>query len=125
MADMYGAVRSNWFKVKDVDAFTEWFVAHVRFGEEIQLWAEDDNMMAFGGYEMYPSAYPSMPMGDDDDTQPQWDLDAFAAEVRKHLCPDQEFRVFAAGHEKLRYVAGSHLIVTHDTVTFDCYEEGN
>jgi len=58
MADMYGAVRSNIFKVKDPDAFIQWFEENVRFGDDIQIWKEDDQAVSFGGYEMYPSAWP-------------------------------------------------------------------
>jgi hypothetical protein len=67
MADMYGAVRSNWFKVKDSAAFRAWFESRVRFGSEIEVWSEGydgrtgADVVAFGGYEQYPSAYPMMP----------------------------------------------------------------
>lgn len=125
MSDMYGAVRSNKFKVLDVEAFKEWFEADVKFGDGIEVWQYPDNAVAFGGYTMYPSAWPLIPGGEDDDADPEWSLAAFAAAVRLHLAPGEEFRVLACGHEKLRYTAASHLKVTHDSETYTSLYEGN
>lgn len=124
MADMYGAIRSNWFKVKNVDKFTKWFNKSVVFGGDIEVFDDQVGVVAFGGYEQYPNAYPMRPVKGGED-QEEWDLEAFAKAVRKHLLPGEEFRVLAAGNEKLRYVAATHLIVTHDKVTFNDYYEGN
>lgn len=121
MADMYGAIRSNWFAVNDVDAFRAWFKAECHFGYAVELW-DDDGQFAFGGYEQYPSAWPRFV---DDDEVHDYDLDNFAELIRVHLAPGAELRVLAAGNEKLRYVAASHLIVTHETVTFNELCEGN
>lgn len=129
MSDMYGAVRSNEFKVLDAEAFKKWFSANVSFGSEIEVWEHSTNVMCFGGYEQYPSAYPMTVEAEDEDEDDfesaEWDLEAFAAEVRKHLQPGEEFRVLAAGNEKLRYVAAGHLIITHTTAVFSNYYEGN
>ena len=119
MADMYGAVRSNVFQVKDVEVFKKWFTEEVRFGHQILLWC-DEKGVSFGGYEQYPSAMPRMP----GEGEP-WELESFAAAVREHLQDGEEFRVLAAGHEKLRYVAAGHLVVTADSVTFTDLYEGN
>ena len=124
MADMYGAIRSNVFKVKDVEAFTQWFEANVRFGYEIEVWGDAEGV-AFGAHEQYPNAYPMTVPSEDDDENGEWDLEAFAVEVRKHLLPGEEFRVLAAGNEKLRYVAATHLIITHNKVDFVNLCEGN
>lgn len=133
MADMYGAVRSNEFEVIDRSAFVEWFNNHVHFGHSIELWVvcdDDDGVtVAFGGYEQYPSAWPCQVLDADDpevdDPNEAWDLDEFAAELRKHLAPGEEFRVLAAGHEKLRYVAVTHLVITHTEVKYESLYEGN
>jgi len=131
MSDMIGAVRSNTFKVKDVKAFTDWFNENVKFGEEVQLWPNStDTGMSFGGYEQYPNAYPRRYEGnveeDADSVEVvEWDLEEFATEIRKHLLPGEEFRVLAGGHEKLRYVSFTHLIITHETAVFNNYYEGN
>lgn len=124
MADMYGAVRSNEFGVKSVDAFLKWFQECVRFENEIQTWTNGDKV-AFGGYEQYPNAYPKKTAVDEDYYAEPWELEEFAQAVREHLLPGEELRVLAAGHEKLRYVGATHLVVTHENVTYTDLYEGN
>lgn len=121
MADMYGAIRSNWFSVKDPDAFRDWFEETCHFGYDVELWIEDGRA-AFGGYEQYPSAWPRYV--EDDETH-DYDLEYFAELIRAHLADGEELRVLAAGNEKLRYVAASHLVVSHEAVTFNDLCEGN
>lgn len=121
MADMYGAVRSNWFAVKDAEAFEAWFKAECCFGFDVELWS-DDGQYAFGGCEQYPSAWPCYI---EDGEAHDYDLEHFAELMRAHLADGAELRVLAAGNEKLRYVAASHLVVTHDAVTFNSLSEGN
>jgi hypothetical protein len=123
MADMYGALRSNEFKVNDVEAFKKWFEENCYFGDEIEIWERGESTVAFGGYEMYPCAYPRM--ASDECYQDEWNLKAFADEVRQHLQPGESLRVLAGGHEKLRYVSFQHLVITHDTETFTEVYEGN
>lgn len=125
MADMYGAVRSNKFKVKDVEVFKEWFKKNVLFGCDIQVWVYSENTVCFGGCEQYPNAYPNVPAVDEDSFVEPWDLEEFAEAVREHLLPGEELRVLAAGHKKLRYVGATYLVVTHEKVTFTDLYEGN
>lgn len=132
MADMYGAVRSNVFKVKDGKAFRIWFESNVKFGDDIEIWVDEDNSVSFGGYEQYPSAWPHTVEQEDKETEEDvyfesepWDLDAFAVELRKHLQAGEQFRVLAAGNEKLRYVAAQHLVITTDTAQVTDLYEGN
>lgn len=111
MADMYGAVRSNNFQVKDAMAFKKWFIESCYFGGEIELWEDERNTFAFGGYEQYPSAYPRKPLDEDSGEYPEWSLDAFGLEFGRHLAEGHKLVVVAAGNEKLRYVAAQRLEV--------------
>lgn len=129
MADMYGALRSNEFKVKDVPAFKEWFRGY-RFGDEIGVWPNENGFggsddhsgtIIFGGEEQYPNAYPMIatPLDDDgfevdDNDSVEADLQVFADELRQHLVPGEVFQVLAGGAEKLRYVGFSELIIAED-----------
>jgi hypothetical protein len=133
MADMYGAVRSNEFKVKDVAAFKTWFDGY-HFGDEIDLWIENSvhdsfATASFGGLEQYPTAYPRITAYDEDDEDVDIaeveyaDLQTFADELRQHLLPGEVFQVVAGGNEKLRYVGFNELIIAEDveTPSFQAY----
>lgn len=129
MADMYGAVRSNEFRVKNVEAFRTWFDKY-NFGNEIVFWVDklnDDGSgtVSFGGEEAYPSAHPSYKAYDvDDGVTPNEDdyydivavpdLDVWADELKAHLADGEVFQVVAGGNEKMRYVAYSELLVAKD-----------
>lgn len=126
MADMYGALRSNGFKVKNVAAFKAWFFTY-SFGDEIKVWADtkdsmggpDDysGIMSFGGEEQYPNAFPMRKIYDADgyiEETEEADLQVFADELREHLMPGEVFQVVAGGNEKLRYVGFAELIIAED-----------
>lgn len=128
MADMYGALRSNEFRVKNVTDFKAWFFTY-SFGEEIKVWVDTKDSMdgpddysgkvSFGGEEQYPNAYPMVKIFDKDgyvEETEEADLDVFAAELRQHLMPGEVFQVIAGGNEKLRYVGFAELIIAEDVV---------
>ncbi len=109
MADMYGAMCSNTFTVRDVTQFKAWF-ANYYFGDDIELFInEKERHVCFGGYEQYPSAYPRQ--RDEDGEMNDADLSVFAAGLCVHLVDGQIFNVVAGGNEKLRYVDFSQLII--------------
>jgi len=119
MADMYGAVCSNVFTVKDVERFKEWFEAY-RFGDQIELFVrEAERRLSFGGYQQYPSAYPRRFDGND---FIDVDLEAFANELCEHLEPGEVFSVTAGGNEKLRYVSFDQLIIAQEYPKEPLYE---
>lgn len=111
MADMYGAVRSDWFCVKDPDKFRLFFDKY-KFGSEIEIWQnkEDPSCFAFGGEEQYPSAFPQI---ETEDGFEDADLEQFCKEMQTHLKENERFVVVAAGNEKLRYVACNVLFVSN------------
>jgi hypothetical protein len=120
MADMYGAVRSNDFTVKDVEKFKAWFETY-HFGYEIELFiSEQERCVSFGGYEQYPSAYPRR--SDADGSPIDADLRAFAQELCGHLEHGEVFSVTAGGNEKLRYVSLDQLIIAQEHPNDPRYE---
>jgi len=120
MADMYGAVCSNVFTVKDVEKFKEWFEAY-RFGDDIEPFIrEKERHVSFGGYEQYPSAYPRRL--DADGLPIDANLEAFAEQLCEHLDPGEVFSVTAGGNEKLRYVSFDQLIVAQEHPKEPLYE---
>jgi len=127
MADMYGAVRSNDFRVKDVPAFEKWF-ANYRFGDNVEVWTHLNGVggsgdysgdVSFGGEEQYPNAYPMKAYTDADPCPDidEADLNVFARELREHLMPEEIFHVVSGGAENLRYVGCSELIIAEDIDT--------
>lgn len=108
MADWYGAARSNYFKVKDLDAFKAALAAKgmtdtLKIATDdnqpgkIALLSEDDK----GGW---PSSY----YDEDEDDFPEFDV---AELVAPHLV-DGEVAVFMeSGAEKLRYVSGHAIAI--------------
>lgn len=140
MADMYGVVLANGFRVKNVAAFKEWFKGYY-FGDEIEVWVcceepDGSGTVSFGGDEQYPSAYPRLPAGreltteeleamglDDEDLYPddevsedieEANLETFANELRQHLMPKEIFYVMSGGNEKMRYYLVQELIIAED-----------
>ena len=97
MANYIETARSNYFKVKDLEAFK---LAVENYGEfEITHDDEDPSLIAIlGTGESFP-AY-----GWDDDGN---ELDKeFAQIVSEHLTDDSVFVVVGSGYEKMRYVTG-------------------
>lgn len=112
MSDMYGAVKSNTFKVKNLAKFKKWFDENASFGSETQTWFDAKDDCSFGGDEQYPSAWPNKPYDPESENDDlQWDLEAFAKELRPHLQKGEVFQVVSAGQEKLLYVAGGVLFI--------------
>lgn len=119
MADMYGAICSNTFTVKDVEKFKAWFQGY-HFGDEVELFIRDEHRhVSFGSYEQYPSAHPRRWDGDD---LVDADLAAFAEELCEHLEPGEVFSVTSGGNEKLRYVSFDQLIIAQEHPTEPLYE---
>lgn len=122
MSDMYGTVRSNEFRVRNVEAFKAWFFKY-SFGDEIRVWVDQQNedgsgTVSFGGEEQYPNAFPMVKIYDDDgyiEEVEEADLHKFVAELRAHLMPGEIFQVVASGAEKLRYVGFSELLAAEDS----------
>jgi hypothetical protein len=112
MADMYGAICSNTFIVKDVEKFKAWFQGY-HFGDEIELFIrEEERHVSFGGEEQYPYAHPRRIDGEGYTVDA--DLNAFAEELCEHLEPGEVFSVTAGGNEKLRYVSFDQLIIAQE-----------
>lgn len=110
MANYDCCVRTNYFHVKNPDAFRN-FMSHVYGSEEdIELWEEKDNdgNLAFGfGTSGGISGLCDVDGDTDDDS-----YDLFIGGLQEHLCDNDAVIIMEAGHEKLRYVVGSATVVT-------------
>lgn len=100
MANWIGSARTNYFSVKDVEAFKSWaraaslvvFEKDGRFG----VYSEDE----YGGW-------PSI-VFDDDATDVHRDFD-IADELASHVAEGEIVVCFEAGAEKLRYITGNTI----------------
>lgn len=110
MANYYGTERTNYFRVKDEDAFRKWAEEEL----EIEVVEHDENK---GMFCLLPD-----PNGDDR-TFPVWresededeDLEEidFMGELSKHLQPGSVAVRTQSGFEKLRYVMGFADAINH------------
>lgn len=102
MANYYESSRSNYFKVKDLEAFKE---DMDKFGGiEIVLGSENDphraGRVCLLGTDEY---FPSECYDDNGDEIPDMTIEKVIA---KHLTEDSVFIAMGAGAEKLRYISG-------------------
>lgn len=104
MANYYGSARSNYFKVKDPDAFKAWAQSLSCVG----VWNGENG--SFGIYSDCPDSgcWPSTKWVDDEPV----DID-LEAELAEHLQEGEVAILMQCGAEKLRYVSGYAIAVNH------------
>lgn len=103
MANWYGTARSNYFKVKDAEAFKVWAAQF----DAIELW---DDERGFGLGDTDEGYWPSSVYNDE--TGEDRDID-FVHELSEHLTEDSVAVLMSAGAEKLRYITGYAVAVNH------------
>lgn len=97
MANYCATARSNYFKVKDVEAFKKWLdtVGSCKFIQDkegrVGFYVDDDGML------------PSTRCNDRQDESEELDL---CAEIAQHLLPEEVAIVMEVGAEKCRYLSG-------------------
>lgn len=102
MANYYGSARSNYFQVKDKEAF----VAHC---ERLSLGVWDDQKDdqkdgRVGVYGEDEGGWPSSYWDEEANDDVEFDV---VEEIQKHLADGEVCILMEAGAEKLRYVAGT------------------
>ena len=99
MANWYGTSRSNYFRVKDAEAFLKW--ADER-GLGVFKHQHDEGVSAIhGGASAEDGSWPSYDMEEEEDE----DIDLID-ELAAHLYEDQIAVLMEIGAEKLRYLTG-------------------
>lgn len=109
MANFYGTARSNYFKVKDANAFKAWVETVPGLG----FWEHEGT---FGIYSDCPDSgcWPSARWDDDEDEY--FDL---VAELAEHLADGEVAVLMEAGAEKLRYISG-WAVAVHSSGEYVC-----
>lgn len=102
MADYEAAARTNYFKVKDVEAFTA-FISKLNDCVIITTAARDGDTL-YGFYcETDHGTFPCTMY--DEETHTHTEIDV-VDEIAKHLAPNSVAVFMETGHEKMRYVDG-------------------
>lgn len=108
MANWYGIARTNYVKVKDVDALTKFLddssiEIHVHPMMPDYVMFSPDSMSDYGGFE-----YQTY---DEDNNEVEF---TWADDIAPHLCEGQILVVHQVGWEKLRYLTGFAIAVAWD-----------
>lgn len=112
MANYCCAIRTNYFKVKNEEKFTD-FMKNVHGSEnDIKIWTRESNgtkYFAFGCYGVIAGWYDA-----DDESFFDWDdaYDIFIDGLSQLVAEDDAIIIFESGNEKLRYLTGDAMIIT-------------
>jgi hypothetical protein len=111
MANYYASARSNYFQVKDPDAFRKWVWSVGGLG----LWEKgtgEGEVLMFGIYDNGGDAcgWPSWAIDEETGLDVEVDL---AGNLAEHLQEGSVAVLMEAGAEKLRYVTGYAFAVNH------------
>lgn len=107
MANYNGTFRTNYFQVTDKEKFQNVVSAMYVANGEVEAYEENGYFM-FGGDGTLMGALPKPA---DEDDEPDYDL---MLEQLQDVLPDGEaILLMTAGHEKLRYVIGTTLVITN------------
>ena len=121
MANYCCTIRSNYFHVKNMDLFKD-IMSKVQGNEdEVKLWEEKDTngapVFAFGCYSTINGIPDTSGNGDEDDIDENA-YDRFIDALQKCVSNDDAIIVMESGHEQLRYVVGSALIITSEEIKY-------
>ena len=117
MANYNCVVRTNYFHVKDMDAFLDLMNRTVGSEDGGELWEETDQdgnpIYAFGCY----GGIAGLPNESDDEIDDD-SYDRFTDELQKCVAENDAVIIMESGHEKLRYVTGSAFIITSSATKY-------
>ena len=104
VSNYYEQTRSNYFKVKDKEAFQKFLD---RFVGAVELIEDDKGRVGFLAPEGIPSEWP---VTDADGMEESVEVD-FLAELAKHLARHEVAVIVGNGYEKMRYLTGFAVAV--------------
>lgn len=111
MANYDCVVRTNYFHVKDANAFEE-FMNTVYGTDEINIFKKND-MYGFGCY----GTIGGILISDNEDDE-EYSYDEFINKLQTHVIEDEAIIIMEAGNEKLRYVLGSVCVITSHKIKY-------
>lgn len=120
MANYECVTRSNYFRVKDPEAFRR-FMSRVYGSNKVNLWEQKDkeDRLVFGfGLFGGIGGYASEETADDDDLEEYTDYDLFLDGLQQHVAADDAVIIVEGGNETLRYIIGSAVVVTRNAIEY-------
>lgn len=115
MANYYGVTRTNYFAVTNETEFREiiarYFNSRLSIFERTQ--PDGSKQFGFGCYSSFDGL-----IAEDDDAEDIDGTDSLYCELQEVLQEGHSIIIFEAGHEKLRYVIGSAIVITKTDVQF-------
>lgn len=120
------ATRSNYFEVKDRQAFETW-LENFNYEDPPEIWEKEkdnNNLIAFGMYDSIPSSRDLPAIFNDDDLQYPYedvDPDQFYEELAEHLAPNQVVIIESVSFDKLRSLTGSARAIHSDGRVLEVY----
>lgn len=124
MANYYGSTRTNYFHVKDEQAFRDLMKHIVSWDGNIEIWddrkdANGNQLFAFGGYASIAGYQEDL-----DDTDHDPDYNEFIYRLSECVADGDAAIIFEVGQEKLRYLTADAIVVTSTgTETIDLTSE--
>lgn len=121
MANYCCAIRTNYFHVKNPDAFREFMKTVVASEDNVSLWEDKDSeghtVFGFGCY----SSILGVPTTDEEDEEYEYleyGYDEFITGLSEHVAENDAIIILESGNEKLRYVIGTAMIVTSNAAEY-------
>jgi hypothetical protein len=104
MANYYSSARTNYFRVKDVDAFNVW-VKEFEDNHGVEVVDKEDTFaILFDGESGVPNSR---------EVDGDYDHIDFMDELSKHLADDEVAILHESGAEKLRYINGFAIAINN------------
>ncbi len=113
MANYCCAVRTNYFHVKDPEAFRKFMDTVVACEDSVSVWEEKDkDGRTVFGFGCYSSILGVLPEGVEEDEDFDYDYDEFVNGLADHVAENDAIIILESGNEKLRYLVGSAMVIT-------------
>ena len=104
MANYYSSARTNYFRVKDVDAFNTW-IKEFENGYGVEVVSKEDTFaILFDGESGVPNSR---------EVDGDYDHLDFIDELSQHLADDEVAILHESGAEKLRYINGFAIAINN------------
>lgn len=115
MANYESCIRTNYFHVNDPEEFKQYMRRVYGTEDTVELWEEKDSdgnpVFGFGTMGGIGGVYPADESAEDAEGS---DYDTVINDLQTFVADRDAIIILECGHEKLRYIVGSAIIITKD-----------